>query len=106
MKKTLSAFLFLIFALAPHVAVAQQTALAIVVQSCGTAPYTYVKGQRQPVVQDVNGNVCTTAAVTASISGFQTTSYGTPISATTGGVTGSIPSNAGEFVAQNVGTFG
>lgn len=37
---------------------AQQASTAIVVASCGTAPYTYVAGQIQPIVQDVNGKLC------------------------------------------------
>ncbi len=40
---------------------------AIIVTTCGTAPFTYTAGQVQPVVQDVNGNICT--AGSASISG-------------------------------------
>ena len=105
MKKTLSAFLFLIFALAPHVAVAQQTALAIVVQSCGTAPYTYVKGQRQPVVQDVNGNVCTTAAVTATVSGFAPSlAYATCTATDSACASTAIPTNTGSVILFNAGT--
>jgi hypothetical protein len=105
MKKTLSAFLFLIFALAPHVAVAQQTALAIVVQSCGTAPYTYTKGQRQPVVQDVNGNVCTTAAVTATVSGFAPSlAYATCTATNSACASTAIPTNTGSVILFNAGT--
>ena len=105
MKKALSAFLFLIFALAPHVAVAQQTALAIVVQSCGTAPYTYVKGQRQPVVQDVNGNVCTTAAVTATVSGFAPSlAYATCTATNSACASTAIPTNTGSVILFNAGT--
>lgn len=45
------------------------------------------------------------ASVSASITGFRPTAYGTPISATTGGATGTLPAGA-EVVATNVGTFG
>ncbi len=44
-----------------------------------------------------------TASVTASISGFAPASVGTPISVTTGGVTGSLPAGT-VVVASNVGT--
>ena len=52
------------------------------------------------------GSVATTAAVTGTFtaSGFQPTTQGSPISATTGGATGSLPAGTGG-VAQDVGGF-
>ena len=44
------------------------------------------------------------ASVSASIAGFRPVAYGTPISVTTGGNTGTLPTNTGEVVATNVGT--
>lgn len=41
---------------------AQVPAVARVVTSCGTVPTTYVAGSNNPVVQDVNGKLCTNAA--------------------------------------------
>jgi hypothetical protein len=43
------------------------------------------------------------ATVSASITGFRPTAYGTPITATTGGATGTLPTNGGEVVAFNTG---
>src|ERR1700677_3998976 len=39
-----------------------------------------------------------------SISGFRPVAFGAPITATTGGATGTLPTNTGEVVATNVGT--
>lgn len=46
------------------------------------------------------------ASVSASITGFRPVSAGTPISVTAsaGGVTGTLPTNTGEVIATNVGT--
>lgn len=45
-----------------------------------------------------------TGSFSASLSGFRPVAYGTPISVTTGGVTGTLPTNTGQVVATNVGT--
>jgi hypothetical protein len=45
-----------------------------------------------------------TGTISASLGGFRPTAYGTPIAATTGGVTGTLPANTGQVVATNVGT--
>ncbi len=78
--------------------------MAVIVTSCGTAPSSAyaIVGGIQPIVQDVNGNQCTSASVSASIAGFSPASTGTPISVTTGGVTGTLPAGA-VVVASNVG---
>lgn len=44
-----------------------------------------------------------TGSFSASLSGFRPVAYGTPISVTTGGVTGTLPTNTGQVVATNVG---
>lgn len=97
---------FLVALLLAHGAAAQSVTrpTAVVVATCGTAPSSAwaTVGGIQPIVQDVNGNQCTSASVSASISGFAPASTGTPISATTGGVTGSLPAGA-VVVASNVG---
>lgn len=80
-----------------------QTSNAIVVSSCGTPPNTYTAGTSRPITQDTNGNGCSAASVSASISGFAPATTGTPISVTTGGVTGTLPAGA-VVVASNVGT--
>lgn len=50
-----------------------------------------------------SGNpLAVSASVSASITGFRPTGYGTPITATTGGATGSLPTGS-EVVAFNVG---
>jgi hypothetical protein len=87
---------------------AAQTPLVVrVITTCGTVPTTYIAGSNNPAVQDVNGNFCTSASVSASITGFPGASptTGTPISVTAsaGGVTGTLPAGA-VVVASNVGT--
>jgi hypothetical protein len=85
---------------------ASQTPLVVrVVTTCGTVPTTYIAGSNNPAVQDINGNFCTSASVSASISGFAPATTGTPISVTAsaGGVTGTLPAGA-VVVASNVGT--
>lgn len=72
-----------------------------VVASCGSAGYTAGQTGR-PLIIDANGNLCTAASVSASITGFAPASTGTPISVTTGGVTGTLPAGA-VVVASNVG---
>ncbi len=64
---------------------------AIIVTNCGTAPFTYTAGQVQPIVQDVNGNICIgsptiSGSVTATAitipNGAATTSTGLTVSST------------------------
>jgi hypothetical protein len=81
-----------------------QGAGALVVTTCGTLPLAYKPGAVVPPTQDINGNLCSAATVSASVSGFLPVSHGTPISVTTGGVTGTLPTNTGEVIATNVGT--
>jgi hypothetical protein len=83
---------------------AQAPINAQVVTSCGTPNSTYNTGQNQPVTQDGTGKACVNATVTAtaSITGFTAASVGTPITATTGGATGTLPAGA-VVVATNVG---
>jgi hypothetical protein len=75
-----------------------------IVASCGTvSPAFSTAFQSAILTMDVNGNLCTAASVSASISGFPTVqSTGTPIAVTTGGVTGTLPAGA-VVVASNVG---
>jgi hypothetical protein len=86
---------------APGAALAQVPASAQVVSGCGTPYSTYTAGQIKPLTQDTTGSQCSVA--TASIAGFRPSAYGTPITATTGGATGTLPAGA-EVVATNVGT--
>lgn len=76
---------------------------ARVVSSCGSLSPALTPGSGAALVMDVNGNLCTSASVTASIAGFSPASVGTPITATTGGATGSLPAGA-VVVATNTGT--
>ncbi len=53
---------------------------------------------------DTTGKLCAAVSVSASVTGFPTTqTTGTPISVTTGGVTGTLPAGT-VVVASNVGT--
>jgi len=70
----------------------------IKVTSCGSGDYNVPF-----LTVDATGTLCTAASVSASISGFAPATTGTPITATTGGVTGSLPAGA-VVVATNVGT--
>jgi hypothetical protein len=76
-----------------------------IVATCGSVSPAFATTTPSNVLtMDVNGNLCTSASVSASISGFPTSqSTGTPISVTTGGVTGTLPAGA-VVVATNVGT--
>lgn len=75
--------------------------LTITVPSCGTLPRVPALGSAGLLGIDQTGNLCVSASVSASISGFNPTTTGTPIAATTSGVTGSISSAV--VVATNVG---
>lgn len=68
-----------------------------------TSPVTIPSGSAGWVQCDDQGQVKTTGSFSASVSGFTAASTGTPITATTGGVTGSLPAGA-VVVATNVGT--
>jgi hypothetical protein len=106
MRRFLSAVLALAASLwlTPTLARAQTGTPAITVSTCGTLGNTPVVGNYYSVSQDTTGKLCTAASVSASITGFRPTAYGTPISATGGGATGTLPAGA-EVVAFNVGTF-
>lgn len=99
MKKLISALLFFAL-LSPFPAAAQQVA-AIIVTACGTPPFTYTAGQVQPIVQDVNGNLCNGSGSGGSgtkiISGTGTYSQ---ITITAGGVdqTLAAPTNGFEVI--------
>ncbi len=67
-----------------------------------SAPKTCTDGKFCYLQTDANGQLLVTASVSASISGFAPASTGTPISVTTGGVTGTLPAGA-VVVASNVG---
>lgn len=68
-----------------------------------TAAPTYGDGQTRAQSCDPQGNLRTTASVSASIAPFAPVTTGTPIAVTTGGVTGTLP-NGAVVVAFNVGT--
>jgi hypothetical protein len=96
MKKILLALFLLLI---PVAAQAQQ---AKVVASCGTLPLSYPAGSTQYDTVDVNGNTCISGSISASTSGFAPANTGSPISVTTGGVTGTLPSGA-VVAAFNIG---
>jgi len=82
---------------------AQNATQAFVVTTCGTPLTTLTAGKNGPVMENVTGQLCVNASVSASITGFPTVqSTGTPIAVTTGGVTGTLPTGA-VVVASNVG---
>ena len=67
-----------------------------------SAPVTLTDHQAGWVQCNNQGALQVNASVSASISGFAPTTTGTPISVTSGGVTGTLPSGA-VVVASNVG---
>lgn len=71
------------------------------VTSCGSAALS--NNGLAYATMDLTGKLCTAASVSASITGFNPTTTGTPIAVTTGGVTGTLPAGA-VVVASNVGT--
>lgn len=91
-----------VLALALYVAPAK--AQTFVTNNC-TLPVTWSIGSTgHPFAIDTHGATCINGSITASLSGFPTSqSTGTPIAATTGGVTGTLPTGA-VVVATNVGT--
>jgi len=88
------AFLFLSFA--------PVQAESLVVQTCGILPLAYKVGATRTDTVDINGNKCILGSITASLAGFAPATTGTPISVTTGGVSGTLPAGA-VVVASNVG---
>jgi hypothetical protein len=63
----------------------------------------FVNGSNQFVPASATNPMPVNASVSASISGFRPTAYGTPFTATTGGVTGTLPAGS-VVVAFNTGT--
>ncbi len=90
--------LSLLALLLPSIAMAQPKQ---VVTTCGGTTIAQVgdtiNGTANPVGQE-----CVSASVSASISGFAPATTGTPISVTTGGVTGTLPAGT-VVVVSNVG---
>src|ERR1017187_5054924 len=76
---------------------------AFVVAVCGTLPLAYKPGAVVAPTQDINGNACSAASVTASIGGFHTESSLTPITATTGGVSSAAFTAGKSVLASNTG---
>lgn len=96
--RLLLAFLFL----APVAAHAQSTGR--VVADCTTGvPLAYGPGTTSMMTMLPTGAACVNASVVASIAGFAPATTGTPITATTGGDTGTLPAGA-VVIATNVGT--
>ena len=82
------------------------TTMVPVVASCGTPPQTYNAGGNYQLTQDTTGKLCIAGTFSASVTttGFRPTSIGTPITASVGGATGSLPSNGGTVLAENNST--
>jgi hypothetical protein len=103
MKNFASRLLLAFFLLVPVAAFAQST--GTVVADCTTGVgLAYTPGSTRPMTLLPTGSACVNASVSASITGFPGASptTGTPISVTTGGVTGNLPAGA-VVVASNVG---
>lgn len=119
-----SALLIALALMAPAQRASAQTAQAIVVATCGTPSLTYLPGFPYPVTMNPAGQVCTAssgggggsttitgplgtqtlaASVATTVLAFRPAAYGTPITATTSGVSGTLPAGA-EVVATNIGT--
>ena len=100
MKNFASRLLLLFIFLFPASAFAQST--GTVVTDCTTGVgLAYSPGSTRPMTLLPTGKACVDAAV--SVSGFAPATTGTPISVTTGGVTGTLPAGA-VVIATNVGT--
>ena len=97
MKKLLFALGVALWLCAPAHA---QVVSAYTVSACGAQ--SNPAGQPFPLTMDLKGNLCVSASVSASITGFAPASVGTPISVTTGGVTGTLPAGT-VVVASNAG---
>jgi hypothetical protein len=102
MKNFASRLLLAFFLLVPVAAFAQST--GTVVADCTTGVgLAYTPGSTRPMTLLPTGQACITGSISASLSGFTAASTGTPISVTTGGVTGNLPAGT-VVVATNVGS--
>lgn len=100
MKNFASRLLLAFFLLVPVAAFAQST--GTVVTDCTTGVgLAYTPGSTRPMTLLPTGKACVDAAT--SVSGFAPATTGTPISVTTGGVTGTLPAGS-VVIATNVGT--
>lgn len=100
-------YLFGVFALAVVLAlplpVLAQNTTGLVVGTCGSVSPAFTAGRPGPFTVGTDGQLCVTGTFSASIAGFAPATTGTPISVTTGGVTGTLPAGA-VVIATNVGT--
>ena len=101
MQRLIASALLALLAFAASPSFAQSNNPVILPLGCGTA--SFVSSSGYPTI-DSTGKLCVNASVSASISGFpgSTQTTGTPISVTTGGVTGTLPAGT-VVVASNVG---
>lgn len=101
LRKLIAAACFALLACAAAPSYAQPVK---VVATCGVVSPAFSTTLTSGLItMDVNGNLCTAASVSASITGFPTVqSTGTPISVTTSSATGTLPTGA-VVVASNVG---
>jgi hypothetical protein len=106
MRRLTLGFLFALALAGPALAQAPAaSSTGLVVTTCGaTAPFAaWVAGQKGPYTVNTAGQVCFSGSVSASISGFAPATQGTPVAATTGGNTQTLPAGT-VVVATNVGT--
>lgn len=75
----------------------------IQVQSCGTPPRTLALGEPAVTLVDINGNVCTSASVSASITGFTPNGNFATLTATNSSASVALPAGA-VVVFSNTGT--
>lgn len=77
-----------------------------VVNVCGTLPQSYAPGTTRNTTVDINGNLCTSASVTATstVTGWPTTqTTGTPLAVTTTSGAGPLPAGT-VVIASNTST--
>lgn len=103
MRKLILASLFALAAIGANAPASAQNTTGLVIATCGTVSPPFNAGNPGPFTIGPDGKLCVNATVSASITGFNPTTTGTPIAATTGGVTGTLPTGT-VVVATNVGT--
>lgn len=80
-----------------------QNTTGLTVATCGSPPTAFTATRPGPFTVDTGGQLCITGSISASLSGFAPATQGTPVAATTGGNTQTLPVGA-VVVATNVGT--
>lgn len=84
--------------------VAAQNTTGLTLTTCGSPPNPFKAGNPGPFTVNLNGQLCVTGSISASLAGFNAESYLTPFTATTGGVASGSFTAGKVIVVSNDGT--